>query len=122
MLSSQQMVHLSVAEEGNWGRPSAPNAKPGAKSCTISSGGCPHACICKRSKIGVTMTACTCRDVRPMLTTVGVGVIVSREKSMRTSSRSKSGVEQDVAEEEERALFPAQIVVGALVRIHCVLH
>ena len=45
----QQMVHLSVAEEGNWGRPSSPKASPGARSCTISSGGCPHACICKRS-------------------------------------------------------------------------
>lgn len=42
----QQMVHLSVAEAGSCGRPSSPKASPGAKSCTISSGGCPHACIC----------------------------------------------------------------------------
>ena len=37
--AAQQMAHLSVADEGSWGSPSAPKASPGAKSCTISSGG-----------------------------------------------------------------------------------
>ncbi len=53
---AQQMVHLSVAEEGSCGSPSSPNASPGARSCTISSGGCPHACICAGK------ASCKCRS------------------------------------------------------------
>ena len=51
VLQSQEMVHLSVAEVGSWGSPSSPKASPGARSCTISSGGCPHACICTANTI-----------------------------------------------------------------------
>lgn len=40
------MTQLSPAPVGSCGRPSAPKASPGARSCTISSGGCPQACIC----------------------------------------------------------------------------
>ena len=64
---SQQMVHLSVAEEGSWGKPSSPNASPGARSCTISSGGCPHACICTPSSsrqviiLRISCRAASCR-------------------------------------------------------------